>query len=131
MRERLIELIKEVKYTPFKDGGGLDVRVEHQLPEHAFEAIADHLLAEGVIVPPCKVADVVYRVSFAHKTVEMLKVEGFVCNLTSRKVHCTHFMPSWLGNQKEHFYISFSSFGKTVFLTIEEAEKALAERSKK
>lgn len=51
MRERLIKLIKEV-YTPFEDGYGLYVRVEHQLPEHAFEAIADHLIAEGVIVPP-------------------------------------------------------------------------------
>ena len=89
------------------------------------ENIADDLLDNGVIVPPCKVGDAVYRVSFVNKNVEMLKVEGFLRNIASWKVHCTHFIPSWLGNKKEHLYISFSLFGKTVFLTYEEAEKAL------
>lgn len=74
---------------------------------------------------PCKVGDMVYKVSFVHKNITPLKVEGFICNLISWKVHCTHLIPSWIGNQKEHIYISFSSFGKNTFLTHEEAEKAL------
>ena len=74
---------------------------------------------------PCKVGDMVYKVSFVHKNITPLKAEGFICNLTSWKVHCTHLIPSWIGNQKEHIYISFSSFGKNTFLTHEEAEKAL------
>ncbi len=74
---------------------------------------------------PCKVGDMVYKVSFVHKNITPLKVEGFICNLASWKVHCTHLIPSWIGNQKEHIYISFSSFGKNTFLTHEEAEKAL------
>lgn len=74
---------------------------------------------------PCKVGDMVYKVSFVHKNITPLKVEGFICNLASWKVHCTHLIPSWIGNQKEHIYISFSSFGKNTFLTSEEAEKAL------
>lgn len=79
---------------------------------------------------PCEVGQTVYRVSFVHKTVTPLKVEGFIRNLASWKVHCTHLIPSWVGNQKEHIYIAFSSFGKTAFLDPAEAEKALAERSK-
>lgn len=74
---------------------------------------------------PCKVVDMVHKVSFVHKNITPLKVEGFICNLTSWKVHCTHLIPSWIGNQKEHIYISFSSFGKNTFLTHKEAEKAL------
>lgn len=74
---------------------------------------------------PCKVGDMVYKVSFVHKNITQLKVEGFICNLISWKVHCTHLIPSWIGNQKEHVYISFSSFGKNTFLTHEEAGEAL------
>ena len=74
---------------------------------------------------PCKVGDMVYKVSFVHKNITPLKVEGFICNLTLWKVRCTHLIPSWIGNQKEHIYISFSSFDKNTFLTCEEAEKAL------
>lgn len=134
MRDRLIELLKEIEKNPrvrcpkYDDltceGCKYDLDKECDIAAIA----ADHLLAEGVIVPPCKVGQTVYRVSFVHKTTEMLNVEGFLRNLASWKAHCTKFIPSWLGNQKEHFYISFSSFGKTVFLTCEEAEKALAER---
>lgn len=79
-----------------------------------------------VIELPCKVGDVVYKVSFIHKNVTPLKVDGFLRNLLSWKVHCTHLIPSWVGNQKEHIYIAFSSFGKRVFLTSEEAERALS-----
>lgn len=45
MRDRLIELIQN-------SVGGC--------ARHWAEIIADHLLAEGVIVPPCKVGDTVY-----------------------------------------------------------------------
>ena len=44
-RERLIELIKQ-------GNGGYDF--------NSLERIADHLLANGVIVPPCNVGDTVY-----------------------------------------------------------------------
>lgn len=48
-KEKLIGLVKEVRYSPFP-GGALDVSVANQLPEHAFEAIAEHLIANGVVV---------------------------------------------------------------------------------
>ena len=119
MRERLIELMKEVKFKPFREGGGLDVSVKHQLPEHAFEAIADHLLSEGVIVPPVKVGQTVYVVGFASEEIVKRKVTEIRQN-------------EWGTVYIHSFGFGYSErlLGKTVFLTREEAEKALAERSK-
>ncbi|MBR3963864.1 MAG: hypothetical protein IKJ80_00465 [Clostridia bacterium] len=82
-------------------------------------ALADHLLADGWIRPPCKVGDTVwiageYRgvysaivrtVFFSHSGVEMV-----------RTTKCD---------------IPFHDFGKVAFFTHEKAEKALAERSAK
>ena len=79
--------------------------------------LADYLIANGVIVPPCKVGDRVYRPS------KYLGVVQFV--ITSFNMY-----------QSEMFFtddsdniIYLPDIGKTVFLTREEAEKAL-ERSK-
>lgn len=58
MKEKFVALIKAVKFPSFP-GGSLDCTVGYQLPEHAFEAIADNLLANGAIVPPTKT---VYRI---------------------------------------------------------------------
>lgn len=51
MREKLIALMKEVKFPSFPSGG-LDVSVANQLPDHAFEAIANHLISCGVTIRP-------------------------------------------------------------------------------
>ena len=73
------------------------------------EVIADHLLKNGIIVPPCKVGDVVYQ---------------------------TDGVRIYEGQIKEIIYdtglIVFDerAIGNTVFLTREEAEKVIAERGK-
>jgi hypothetical protein len=55
MRDRLIELLDEAKDKALETIGSLN---------NGFAAwYADYLLAEGVILPPCKVGDVVYFVS--------------------------------------------------------------------
>lgn len=46
-RDRMIALMKEVRFPPFP-GGGLDVNVADQLPDHAFEAVVEHLMANGI-----------------------------------------------------------------------------------
>lgn len=79
---------------------------------------------------PCKVGDTVFRYSHLEQRIQFLKCEGFLFNGTSWKVRCTDFIPSWVGNQKRHFYITASSFGKTVFLSREEAEAALKKAEK-
>lgn len=48
-KEKLIALMKDVVFPAFP-GGGLDVKVKNQLPEHGFEAIAEALIAAGVVV---------------------------------------------------------------------------------
>ena len=105
-RERLIELLKQntIDFTnPFA----------YEYGDDSVERFADHLLAYGVIVPPCKVGDTVWLVLFGkiypHKIKEFQinKFGGFACS-------------------SMHF--PFQDFGKTVFLTKEDAEQALKER---
>lgn len=75
---------------------------------------ADELLAEGVIVPPCKVGDTVWEINTDNPFDEDLrvmeaKVERFFIG-TSVDLHC------------------MDCVGKTVFLSKEEAEAKLKER---
>lgn len=95
--------------------------------------VADKLCAyedaeeQGFLIRlPCKVGDTVYRYSRLEQRMQALKCEGFLFNGICWKARCTDIIPSWVGNQKRHFYIMFSSFGKSAFLSREEAEAALA-----
>ena len=54
MRDRLIELLLNVDYALDTDGRGA---------RDSAEFIADYLLANGVIVPPCKLGDTVWYIS--------------------------------------------------------------------
>lgn len=73
--------------------------------------LADYLLANGVILSPVDIGKTVYKVSRIGKIVS-LNVVNYDCDVIT----------------SPYDLISFNSFGKTVFLTREEAEKAL-ERS--
>lgn len=111
MRDWLIELISKVQYM-----GGLE------------EKLADHLLANGVIVPPCKVGDMVwlvftpkYPANPADKGKWFLRQDGvqrIICGAKGLSIE------TWnMGT------ISAKEIGKKLFLTEAEAEKALKERS--
>jgi hypothetical protein len=81
-----------------------DIPVD-RLPD--VDAIVERLLAAGVIVPPCKVGDTVYQ------------TDGFrVYESTIKKVIY----------DTENVAFDEDAIGKSIFLTKEEAEKALAER---
>jgi hypothetical protein len=103
MRDRLIELIQQKQ-----ECGWRYTDDEYTTDVFNFE-LADYLLANGVIVPPCKVGDVVYtnikgiglQNSFRINSVDLL---GF-----------SNGIYSWTWHQ----------LGKSVFLTLEEAERAL------
>ena len=109
MRDRLIELLKRA--DKYASGVCTDY-------DEAQEVCADFLLAEGVIVPPCKVGDTVW-IAGEYRGVYSATVRTFFFS------HCDVEMI-----RTTKCDIPFSDFGKTVFLTREEAEKALAERSK-
>lgn len=109
MRERLIELIESTRYW----GSGTS------------EEIADYLLANGVIVPPCKVGDTVWVYnSITGKIYE----NTVVCIKMRSKGACRNTMSlEYTNAHKETSCRKFkwAQVGKQVFLTKEEAETAL------
>lgn len=112
MRNRLIELISNVQYM-----GGLE------------EKLADYLLANGVIVPPCKVGDTVY--SFCDDFgvvlpyfVENLRI-GFMDKDRNYWCYEANCHTEETDELLDEIDFDLDDLGKTVFLTREEAEKAL------
>lgn len=146
MRDRLIELIQQADAICSGKkqcegcagfGKGADC-VDHH--------IVDHLLANGVIVPPCKVGDTVYQPSYkftkcsaydyAPKCVEDSSCVGCGAACDSVKkpyIYKGEVVSIRITKEQIFLAVSFqekfdsSSFilGKTVFLTREEAEQAL------
>ena len=112
MRERLVELISQVQYM-----SGLECR------------LADHLLANGVILPPVWVGSTVYYI---------YDLLGEMCSKEMSVVECTFDEQGLyslraetfdhrisLPFSRKHPYYSLN----TLRFTKEEAEKALKERS--
>ena len=106
-RERLIELIKKIVHSYFA------------------EQIANSILADGWMKIPCRVGDTIYILSngMVHQTeVIKIKYEEEAENhgkFVRERIYAVMF------NVLQEF--NFSDIGKTVFLTREEAEKALEE----
>ena len=144
-RDRLVELLKK-KYDHFCDQCGINK------DSHYTESLADYLLANGVIVPPCKVGDMVYVI----KRCRCGKPENYALKVCGRKV--TERTPKVLSRvmfqetgkrlkqnytgkieyevapkgticyslyEKQFTLKMLTEIGKTVFLTKEEAEQAL------
>ena len=93
-----------------------------------FESVADYLLENGVIVPPCKVGDVVYTYDYFDYTYKLR--ESTVRAIKIQKNEMTNVQEFLI----DYFYIEnlFSwtnqgMFGKNVFLTKEEAKAKLKE----
>ena len=107
MRDRLIEILK----TPIYPKIGVDPA----------EVVADYLLANGVILPPCKVGDMVYTVGV------------FTGQVLSQKVVAINYGDEGLYLLLDGFTVVSvtEQLGKTVFLTKEEAEAKLKEREGK
>lgn len=107
MRDRLIGLIGQGRIDYFRDD-----RMT------MCESIADILLANGVVVIPCKVGTEVYLSDYIDKH-HRLKEYKFIGNKIAVVIECWEFQGTctrWLDD-----------FGKTIFLTREEAERALKE----
>lgn len=106
-RDRLIELIVNGIWTCDSYECKFCTKDDDACGRCYAEAIADYLLQNGVIVPPCKVGDVIYALTYSDKGYVPLKVT----RLDS--------LVRWMGE---------GQFGHTLFTTREEAEKALKER---
>lgn len=102
MRDRLIELIADKWLNGIYD-------------------MADHLLANGVILPPCKVGDKIYML-VTRKTTSFEFPNGKM-----KRVENQHTFVKETYLTKLNFFKVIDDFGKTVFLTKEEAKAKLKE----
>ena len=121
MRERLIELIESRTCRNNFCQPSCENCENVPLQDIEVERLADYLLANGVIVPPCKVGDKIYYIDKYTNCVEEDTVKFFTVTKDGIKpileFHNTKF---W----------KYYKWGKTVFLTKEEAENALKERER-
>lgn len=108
-KERLAEIIQNYPNTSI---------AEDQVKDAA-EDLADYLLANGVIVPPCKVGDVVWIPSVNSNKVYSKVVKDILIREKDGEVGKYIYASS--------AYFPFENIGKTVFLTREEAEAKLKE----
>lgn len=123
MRDRLIQLISECStYTP---------NYAEQARLHA-EYVAQHLLNNGVIVPPCKYGDTIFvipsdvncRLNMLHNMPQNNRVYEQVID------HIIMWRSDYMLYTCDGLCaVTSKEFKNTWFLTREEAEKALAERS--
>lgn len=118
MRDRLVELLEQA-----------EGQVNNDVP--SLESIADHLIENGVIVPPCKVEDTVYvpwlwgdDTGIAIASVEEIKIYD-------EQHHIIFFID--MESDNEDFnqcyggWKLYKSIGETVFLTEGQAEQKLKE----
>lgn len=126
MRDRLIGIFRNTNYQ--NRPNGLTANLATQFNEYALREIVDALLASGVIVPPCKVGDDVWFIAKKQDETEFTVIDGNVSCIDIRN-GWYHVVIAWTDYQDTYRYVAvFDDFGKTVFLTKEQAEKALAER---
>lgn len=107
MRDRLIELLDNL------------LELGYSSPY-----VADYLLENGVIVPPVSVGQTVYKVNgikAREYKVDYFDIFNNIVNFTF-KIHL--IADDWSD------FVFADDFGKTVFLTKEEAENALKERER-
>lgn len=118
MRDRLIELLEKADETVI----GFSI-------EGDMGVLADHLLAEGVIVPPCKVGQTVYAIELLnHKEIYECRVNEICMSAGNNNfVVLDRFIGGFICSG---IVRNIQSFGKTVFLSREEAEEALERRAK-
>lgn len=128
MKEKLIELLN--KYFNVGDSdfyvcnrvkeaftlGTMSLDDFSEVDEENTSDIADYLLANGVIVPPCKVGDTVYFTK-AHF--------GFLPTPKAEKIRKIELYDIDVIFRTESRAFNDKAIGSTVFLTKEEAEKAL------
>lgn len=126
-RKRLIELLSQPIFPKI----GVDPA----------EVVADYLLDNGLIVPPCKVGDTVYILDVLADNCKCADCDYYYaggmgdlpeCEKTRhgyRYHKCVEIIEQRATMQSILCWLSCDDFGKTVFLTREEAEKSLSERS--
>lgn len=117
MRDRLIELISDMENKLLRS-------YPYTTDEYRIASIADHLIANGAIIPPCKVGDTLYDISEFVNGCSYPEIYEYKCDYIT--IFTDKDGETVFAIDAINFY--FNDFGKTVFLTREDAIKALRER---
>lgn len=120
MKERLIELIKDIESTEC-------FPIDHDKPygeemEKYYSDAADYFLNNGVIILPCKVGDELYRITYPYRQppkVTKYRVKNFRTIKRGQKLQ--------LEVQADCVPARNWMYFKDFYTSREEAEKALAE----
>jgi hypothetical protein len=117
-RERLVELLNEATF-----GVNVHTLADH-LSRETIDRVAEYLMANNVVVLPCKVGDTVYCIwkysDFAKEDIPFIqesRVSGFVI-----EDYVTQIIPENYGEMIDSWYLLLD-----VAFTKEEAEKKLEE----
>ena len=113
MRDRLIELIKQADNECANTKQCDRCKAYGKGEDCINYNIADHLIANGAILPPCKVGDTVFVVGVITQQITAHKVIGINYSEDGLFLLTNSFTVVSVAQQ----------LGKTVFLTREEAEK--------
>lgn len=118
MRDRLIELISDMENKLYSTN------------EYRIACLADHLIENGVILSPCNVGNYVYFITDVNCQCFTIKFgRVYEISITSNDnlfLSIAEYDES--DNVVDEWDIPKCQWGKTVFLTREDAEKALRER---
>lgn len=117
MRDRLIKILRE----PIPEIKGYNDIGVTRLSIVDAEKAADRLLANGVIVPPCKVGDIIWVKDY-ERNCEMQKAEIIAILKNRYGMYIRYEYPAFRGRV---YARNVEYIGKDVFLTKEEAERAL------
>ncbi len=122
MRDRLIELLSKFEHTCRRP---CDIREKGSCFNCCVEQIADYLLDNGVIIPPCKVGQTVWLIkSLNWQQTEWGIKEGKISMIQQKADKSWKFRVTENHSVQDY---TVDSIGKTVFLTREEAERKLKE----
>ena len=116
MKERLVELIDS-----FMDG----IDVSHWYSEEYDEKLADYLIDNNIVAPPCKPGDEVYTI---HYDMCILRCHGQCSRYCNGFDHYCQDYRGVMGILATSFDMSMiDSIGKTIFLTKEAAQLKIKE----
>ena len=119
IRDRLIDLIRQSHCVDVWDYWNDDF-----IQPNPIEALADNLIKNGVIVPPCKMGDKIYML-VTRQTIRFDFPNGKM-----KKVRSKHTFVKETRLTKLNLFSAIENFGETVFLTKEQAEQKLKELNK-
>lgn len=114
-KERLVELMKRWAESDGNDVEPCQTCKGGDCILCSYNSLADYLLANGVVVLPCKVGDVVYQTD----GVRIYESSIYEISITSKPIFYTR-----------NSAFNESAIGKSTFLTREEAKAKLKESEK-